>query len=112
MNKDFLMYTATNFNNGVKRDYNYYYKYILNERYVGLLGNECRFLVKLIASFENRCYIFHFMEFLNGGNLNYHCKKQSFNEYQVQFYAAQITCGILYLHSKQLVHGYKNFSFF
>jgi ribosomal protein S6 kinase beta len=89
----------------IYKDANYYCKYILNERYVGLLGHECRFLVKLMASFKNRFYVFHFMEFLNGGTLDSLSKKKSLNENQVKFYAAQIICGISYLHSKQLGHG-------
>jgi hypothetical protein len=33
-------------------DYREYYKVLINEKTVGKLGNECRFLVKLIDSFQ------------------------------------------------------------
>ena len=33
-------------------DYREYYKVLINEKYVGQLGNECNFLVKLIDSFQ------------------------------------------------------------
>ena len=33
-------------------DYKRYYKLFINEKHVGQLGNECRFLVKLIDSFQ------------------------------------------------------------
>jgi serine/threonine protein kinase len=45
------------------------------------------------------------MEFLNGGSLLWNLKKQKyFNEETVCFYSAQILCGILFLHSKQIIH--------
>jgi serine/threonine protein kinase len=45
------------------------------------------------------------MEFLNGGTLDSLSKNKRLNENQVKFYAAQIICGISYLHGKHLVHG-------
>jgi len=46
------------------------------------------------------------MEFLNGGTLEWNIKnkRKYFNEQTVIFYSAQILCGILFLHSKQIVH--------
>jgi len=44
------------------------------------------------------------MEFLNGGSLEWHLKRQSFSEKHAIFYSAQLLCAILFLHSKQIVH--------
>jgi serine/threonine protein kinase len=44
------------------------------------------------------------MEFLNGGSLEWYLRHQSFNEREAVFYSAQILCGILFLHSKKIVH--------
>ena len=125
-------------------DYESYYDVLLIEKEVGLLGHECRFIVKLINAFQTEVFsndyeffiifnqlitifksflaanrscvystldekriahIFHFMEFLNGGSLQWHLEKTgTFTEKQVVFYSAQILCGILFLHSKQIVH--------
>ena len=49
-------------------------------------------------------HVYHFMEFLNGGSLQWHLKHRNFNERETVFYSAQILCGILFLHSKQIVH--------
>ena len=108
--------------------YNSYYKALTMEKQVGFLGNECRFLVKLINSsqtesqkwlvdgfgFDNKnattqeltSYIFNFMEYLNGGTLEWNLLNHppAFNEKQVIFYSAQILCAILFLHNKQIIH--------
>jgi hypothetical protein len=44
------------FNDGL--NYNSYFKELFYEKEVGLLGNECRFLVKLINSFQTEVCIF------------------------------------------------------
>jgi serine/threonine protein kinase len=46
------------------------------------------------------------MEFLNGGSLEWNLKEKQkyFNEKTIIFYSAQILCGILFLHSKQIIH--------
>ena len=43
------------FNDGL--NYNSYFMELFYEKEVGLLGNECRFLVKLINSFQTEVYI-------------------------------------------------------
>ena len=44
---------------------------------------------------------------MNGGDLyeNFFKLKQ-FSEYQTQFYAAQIICGIQFLHKNKIIHRY------
>jgi hypothetical protein len=44
------------FNDGL--NYNSYFKELFYEKEAGLLGNECRFLVKLINSFQTEVSIF------------------------------------------------------
>jgi novel protein kinase C delta type len=52
------------------------------------------------------CFIY-LMEFLNGGSLEWNLKEKEkyFNEKTIIFYSAQILCGILFLHNKQIVHN-------
>ncbi len=49
----------------------------------------------------------YLMEFLNGGSLEWNLKEKEkyFNEKTIIFYSAQILCGILFLHNKQIVHN-------
>lgn len=101
---------------------------LLNERKTGLIGRECRFLSGLIASFKSKVsikkvyrlkknffnyfkqylkdYIFYFMELFTGNLEEYLDKFKLFNEKVVSFYSAQILCGILFLHSKNIIHRY------
>jgi serine/threonine protein kinase len=49
------------------------------------------------------------MEFLNGGNLEFHLTKlKRFEEKQVQFYAAQIVCGFTYLDENKILDECQN----
>ena len=42
---------------------------------------------------------------MSGGNLAFHLEKvKKFNQKQVKFYSAQIICGLLYLHNKDIIH--------
>jgi len=40
-----------------------YFKRLINEKNVGQLGNECRFLAKLVNSFQNEVTINYFLKF-------------------------------------------------
>jgi serine/threonine protein kinase len=45
------------------------------------------------------------MEFMNGGNLAFHLEKvKKFSEVQVNFFSAQIVCGLTYLHDRGFIH--------
>jgi serine/threonine protein kinase len=45
------------------------------------------------------------MEFVNGGSLAFHLEKKiKFTESQVQFFSAQIICGLLFLHDKGFIY--------
>ena len=44
------------------------------------------------------------MEFMIGGSLAFHLERlKQFTEHQVKFYAAQIVCGLLFLHGVGLI---------
>lgn len=61
--------------------------------------------MECLESIENcTSYMLHFMEFLNGGSLQWHLKNKGFTEKEVVFYSAQILCAILFLHGKKIVH--------
>jgi len=111
----------------------FYHKKYLNlietEREVGLFGYECKFICKLLNTFQDQVILItlffmkyitiilkftllkydflYFMELLNGGDLDWHLyKRKMFKEYEAKFYTAQIICGLFYLHSKEIIHGY------
>lgn len=45
------------------------------------------------------------MEYVSGGNLEFHLKiLEKSTEEQTKFCAAEVTCGILFLHSQNIVH--------
>ena len=47
------------------------------------------------------------MEFLNGGEINYHLSTDGyFSESRTKFYAAQILSALMFLHSEGIIHRY------
>lgn len=45
------------------------------------------------------------MEYVNGGNLLFHFNKVGkFTEKQAKFCSAEVACGLLFLHSQNIVH--------
>ena len=58
------------------------------------------FIVKLHFSFETRNKLCFVMDFLNGGELFYHLRRdKKFTEIRAQFYAAEILLALECLHS-------------
>lgn len=77
------------------------------EREISLLRS-CRpspYIVKLECSFrdaQNYCFV---LEFMPGGELFYHLKKNKvFGERRAKFYAAQIVLALEYLHNKGIIY--------
>jgi len=56
----------------------YYFENVKRDKEIGLLGKQCRFIVKTIAE-----------------------KMKNFEETYVQFYSASIICALLFLHERK-----------
>lgn len=75
------------------------------ERRVLTLAWEHPFLTHLFCTFQTKENLFFVMEYLNGGDLMFHiqgCHK--FDVPTSTFYAAEIICGLQFLHSKGVVY--------
>ncbi|EDQ89836.1 uncharacterized protein MONBRDRAFT_32206 [Monosiga brevicollis MX1] len=80
-------------------------KHVMSERNV-LLGNVHHpFLVGLHFSFQTRSKLFFILDYVNGGEVFFHLQKEKrFGPLRAQFYAAEITSALGYLHSLNIVY--------
>ncbi len=63
------------------------------------------FVVGLHFAFQTKGKVYLVMDFLNGGQIFYHLKRQTmFQEDEVRFYAAEITLALSHLHSLGIIH--------
>lgn len=75
------------------------------ERDVCRLGSKNPFLTNLFCTFQNEAFLFFLMEFLNGGDLMFHIvESKKFTEDRARFYAAEILCGLQFLHSEGIIY--------
>ena len=63
------------------------------------------FIVDLHYAFQTDEKLYFIMDFLNGGELFYHLRKeQRFTENRARFYAAQLICALECLHSSGIIY--------
>eukprot|EP01117_Protostelium_nocturnum_P009433 TRINITY_DN3367_c0_g1_i1.p1 TRINITY_DN3367_c0_g1~~TRINITY_DN3367_c0_g1_i1.p1 ORF type:complete len:429 (-),score=160.17 TRINITY_DN3367_c0_g1_i1:61-1347(-) len=63
------------------------------------------FIVRLHYAFQTKDKLYMILDFINGGELFFHLKKEGrFSEARVRFYAAQIVSAIAHLHSFDIVY--------
>uniref|UniRef100_A0A671N9M8 Protein kinase C n=1 Tax=Sinocyclocheilus anshuiensis TaxID=1608454 RepID=A0A671N9M8_9TELE len=75
------------------------------ERRVLSLAWEHPFLTHLYCTFQTKENLFFVMEYLNGGDLMFHIQAcHRFDLPRSTFYAAEIVCGLQFLHSKGIVY--------
>ncbi|XP_046871513.1 LOW QUALITY PROTEIN: protein kinase C theta type [Hypomesus transpacificus] len=75
------------------------------ERRVLSLAWEHPFLTHLYCTFQTKENLFFVMEYLNGGDLMFHIQScHKFDLQRSRFYAAEIICGLQFLHSKGVVY--------
>uniref|UniRef100_A0A673AXZ0 Protein kinase C n=1 Tax=Sphaeramia orbicularis TaxID=375764 RepID=A0A673AXZ0_9TELE len=75
------------------------------ERRVLSLAWENPFLTHLYCTFQTKENLFFVMEYLNGGDLMFHIQScHKFDLHRSIFYAAEIICGLQFLHSKGIIY--------
>ncbi|XP_064198691.1 protein kinase C theta type isoform X1 [Anguilla rostrata] len=79
--------------------------YIMVERRVLSVAWEHPFLTHLHCTFQTKENLFFVMEYVNGGDLMFHIQNcRTFNLRRSTFYAAEIICGLQFLHSKGIIY--------
>ncbi|KAA0707789.1 Protein kinase C delta type [Triplophysa tibetana] len=75
------------------------------EKRVLALAWENPFLTHLYCTFQSKEHLFFVMEYLNGGDLMFHIQdKGRFDLFRATFYAAEIICGLQFLHSQGIIY--------
>ena len=75
----------------------------MNEKYL-LQNMNSRFIVNLAYTYETKDHLCLILTLMNGGDLRFHIHLQEFTEERALFYAAEVTCGLEYMHSKQIIY--------
>ncbi|XP_007441354.1 protein kinase C theta type isoform X1 [Python bivittatus] len=75
------------------------------EKRVLSLAWEHPFLTHVFCTFQTKENLFFVMEYLNGGDLMFHIQNcHKFEIDRARFYAAEIICGLQFLHSKGIIY--------
>jgi serine/threonine protein kinase len=79
-------------------------RHTLTERNI-LIHSNHPFLVKLHYTFQSAGKLYLVLEYVNGGELFYHLKREGrFSERRAGFYAAEIVLALLYLHQHDILY--------
>ncbi|XP_047017641.2 protein kinase C epsilon type [Ictalurus punctatus] len=77
----------------------------LMERRILVLASKNPYLTHLFSCFQTTHYLCFAMEYVNEGNLSHHIPcPGGFDEPRSQFYAAEISCALMFLHRNEIVH--------
>lgn len=77
----------------------------MTEKRVLSLASTHPYLTQLFCCFQTPERLFFVMEFVNGGDLMFHIQKsRKFEENRAQFYTAEITSALIFLHSKGIIY--------
>ncbi|XP_076872337.1 protein kinase C delta type-like [Brachyhypopomus gauderio] len=80
-------------------------EYPMVEKRVLALAWDNPFLTHLYSTFQTKEHLFFVMEYQNGGDLKFHLKLRGrFDLKRATFYAAEIVCGLQFLHGKGIIH--------
>ncbi|XP_013924654.1 PREDICTED: protein kinase C theta type-like [Thamnophis sirtalis] len=75
------------------------------EKRVLSLAWEHPFLTHVFCTFQTKENLFFLMEYLNGGDLMFHIQScHKFEMDRARFYAAEIICGLQFLHSRGIIY--------
>ncbi|XP_064168494.1 protein kinase C delta type-like isoform X1 [Anguilla rostrata] len=79
--------------------------FLMAEKRVLKLTADCPFLAHLYFTFQTKDNLFFVMEYINGGDLFFHVEEKGrFDLVSTQFYAAEMTCGLQFLHRNGVIY--------